>query len=120
MAQLVLAATGRRVPHRQRWPGTRYLNCSLLFGNFDPLHLSDDFDPAHYRSDRDVAAALTDLEARRPAWFVDTAPAGIHGWSKVPLSAFPDLARYVEENFVPVARPGGALVYRRRPRRADP
>ncbi len=99
----------------QRLPGTRYLTCSVHEGNFDPGHLPPGFDAAAHRSDRDVRATLEDLERNRPAIFVDTAPADIHHWSRVPLSAFPDLERYLRAHYAPVAAPGGAVVYRRRP-----
>jgi len=97
-----------------RLPGTRYVNTSPHMGNFDPAHLPAGFDPAQHRARADVEATLEDLEKRRPSWFVDTSPAGIHLWDRIPLSAFPELARYREEHYVEVARPGGAPVYRRR------
>jgi len=97
-----------------RLPGTRYLNTSPHMGNFDPAHLPATFDPAQHRAQRDVDATLEDLEKRRPAWLVDTSPAGIHLWDRIPLSAFPELARYRDEHYVEVARPGGATIYRRR------
>ena len=97
-----------------RLPGTRYINTTPQIGNFDPAHLPADFDPAQHRAARDVAALLEDLDRRRPQWFIDTAPAGIHLWNRVPLSAFPDLLHYRAEHYLEVARPGGAPVYRRR------
>ena len=97
-----------------RLPGTRYPNTSVHMGNFDPAHLPATFDPAQHRSPADVEATLEDLEKRRPSWFVDTSPAGIHLWDRVPLSAFPELARYRDDHYLEVARPGGAPVYRRR------
>jgi len=97
-----------------RFPGTRYLNTSPQMGNFDPAHLPATFDPAQHRVQRDVDATLEDLEKRRPTWFVDTSPAGIHLWDRIPLSAFPELARYRDEHYVEMARPGGAPVYHRR------
>jgi 4-amino-4-deoxy-L-arabinose transferase-like glycosyltransferase len=96
-----------------RLPGTRYVNTSPQIGNLDPAHLPPGFDPARNRSEPDVEATLHDLELRKPVWFVDTSPARIHGWDRVPLSAFPELARYREKHYVEVARPGGAAIYRR-------
>jgi 4-amino-4-deoxy-L-arabinose transferase-like glycosyltransferase len=98
----------------QRRPGTRYITTSVHMGNFDPEQLPADFDAQRFRSDPDVASTLRDLEARPPAMLVDTAPADIHGWAKVPLSAFPQLRSYVDRHYLEVARPGGAVVYRRR------
>ena len=97
-----------------RFPGTRYLNTSPQMGNFDPAHLPATFNPAQHRVQRDVDATLEDLEKRKPSWFIDTSPAGIHLWDRIPLSAFPELARYRDEHYVEMARPGGAPVYRRR------
>lgn len=99
----------------ERLPGTRYVNTSVHMGNFDPAHLSEGFEPGLHRSRPDIEATLRDLDRRQPSWFVDTAPAGIHHWDRIPLSAFPTLARYRDEHYLEVARPGGAVVYRRRP-----
>jgi 4-amino-4-deoxy-L-arabinose transferase-like glycosyltransferase len=98
----------------QRLPGTRYYNTSVHMGNFDPEHLPRSFDAAAHRSPRDELATLDDLERRRPRWVVDTATADIHGWKRVPLSAFPDLAGFIESHYVEVGRPGGARVLRLR------
>jgi len=95
-------------------PGTRYINTSTHMGNFDPAHLPEDFDPRRYRNDADVRGTLEDLDRHRPRWVVDTAPADIHHWSRIPLSAFPELRSYVDAHYVPVASPAGAVVYRRR------
>ncbi|MGZ6123807.1 MAG: ArnT family glycosyltransferase [Myxococcales bacterium] len=94
-------------------PGTRYVNTSVQMGNFDPARLPADFDPARHQSRRDIEATLSDLESRKPLWFVDTSPAGIHDWDHIPLSAFPELARYRDEHYQEVARAGGAPIYRR-------
>ena len=93
--------------------GTRYLNTSLQMGNFDPQHLPPDFDLASHISDRDVSTTLQDLDANRPALVVDTSPADIHGWSRIPISQFPRLADYIHAHYTLVGRPAGADVYRR-------
>jgi hypothetical protein len=94
-------------------PGTRYLNTSVHMGNFDPSQLPEGFDVAPFASDVDVQRTLEDLESRRPAWVVDTAPADIHHWSRVPLAKFPALLAYLQTHYQPVAAPAGAVVYRR-------
>jgi hypothetical protein len=98
----------------EREPGTRYLSTSVHMGNFDPHHLPADFDAAAHRSEVDVERTIHDLEQNKPPWIVDTAPADIHDWSKVPLSKFPELADYVATHYDLVATPGGAAVYHRR------
>jgi hypothetical protein len=98
----------------ERLPGTRYYNTSVHMGDFDPHHLPPGFDVTPYRSARDVANTVRDLDERRPEFVVDTAPADIHDWSRVPLARFPEIARYVEEHYERVAVVAGAPIYRRR------
>ena len=98
-----------------RLPGTRYVTTSVHVGNFDPGYLRDGVDLAPFRSDRDVAFTLHDLEANRVPIIVDTSPAGIHHWDRVPLSTVPALQRYVRERYALVAEVDGARVYRRLP-----
>ncbi len=97
----------------KRLPGTRYVTTSVHMGNFDPHHLPPNFDARAHRSERDVAATLVDLKTKRPDFVIDTAPADIHDWSKVPLSAFPEILQYVQTHYAVVAHPAGAAVYRR-------
>ena len=97
-----------------RLPGTRYYATSVHVGDFDPHHLPEGFDLTPYVSPRDVDLTLGDLEANRPAYVIDTAPADIHDWHRVPLELVPALRRYVDEHYALVATPGGAAVYRRR------
>lgn len=97
----------------ERGPGTRFYNTAMLVGDFDPEHLPERFDFTPYLAQADVALALQDLERRRPAYAVDTVPANIHSWGKVPFETVPTLAAYVWRHYREVARPGGAIVYRR-------
>jgi 4-amino-4-deoxy-L-arabinose transferase-like glycosyltransferase len=94
-------------------PGSRYLTAATQMGGFDPGHLPPDFDVTPYRSKRDVELLLRDLEASRTELLVDTAPAGIHGWSRIPIGKFPELDRYVHEHYRVVGEPAGARVFRR-------
>ena len=74
-------------------------------GNFDPLHLPERFDAVRYRSEPDIARALADLAERCPAIVIDTAPANIHGWAKIPLETCEPIARFVREHYVEVTSP---------------
>jgi hypothetical protein len=96
-----------------RLPGTRYIHTSQLFGNVDAMELPAVVDAARLRSLDDEAAFIADLEERRAPWLVDTSPANIKSWSKLPLAALPSLARYVAAHYRKVAAPGGVTVYRR-------
>jgi hypothetical protein len=57
---------------------------------------------------------VADLERRRPALFVDAAAAGWDGYDKFPLSRYPRLRAYVDQNYRPVESPAGVVLYRRR------
>ena len=97
----------------ERLPGTRYIHTSQLFGNVDAMQLPDGVDATRLRAPDDEAAFIEDLATRRAPWFVDTSPANIKSWSKLPLAALPSLARYLNAHYRKVASPGGAAVYRR-------
>ncbi len=98
----------------ERLPGARSWNASAVVGDFDPHHLPEGFDIRPHVSPDGVADALHDLTASRTALFVDTAPADIHDWHRVPLDAVPELFRYVHEHYALAGEPAGAPVYRRR------
>jgi 4-amino-4-deoxy-L-arabinose transferase-like glycosyltransferase len=97
----------------QRLPATRYIHTSLLFSNVDAMQLPADVDAARLRSPDDEAAFIADLDTRHAEWLVDTSPADIKRWSRLPLASLPALARYVAAHYRKVASPGGAAVYRR-------
>jgi hypothetical protein len=97
-----------------RLPGTRYYTTSVHVGDFDPQYLPAGFDAAHYVSQRDVQQTIGDLEHGKTAIVVDTAPARLHGWDRIPLSAVPALDAYVQSHYRLVAEPAGARVYLRR------
>ncbi|MFL5387836.1 MAG: glycosyltransferase family 39 protein [Myxococcales bacterium] len=98
----------------QRRPGTRYLNCAVEVGNFDPSHLPRGFDVSSHVSAPDVAKTIADLERNRVGLVVDTSSAAIHDWDRLPLSAVTALASYIAENYRLVATPAGVPVYARR------
>jgi 4-amino-4-deoxy-L-arabinose transferase-like glycosyltransferase len=98
----------------RRLPGTRYKNAVFQTGDFDPQHIAPGFDLRPYLSRRDLDNTLDDFARRRPEVVVDTAPCDIHGWSKVPLSLFPELQRLLAERYRLVASPAGCPVYLRR------
>jgi 4-amino-4-deoxy-L-arabinose transferase-like glycosyltransferase len=57
---------------------------------------------------------MQDLAARRPAYVLDTAPAGIHGWNSYPMAAFPRLAELVRRDYERLDAVDGVHIYRRR------
>ena len=56
---------------------------------------------------------FADLEQRRPALIVDAAAAGWDGYGKYPLSRYPRLRAYVDQNYRPVEVRAGVVLYRR-------
>ena len=56
---------------------------------------------------------FADLEQRRPTLFVDAAAAGWDGYGKYPLSRYPRLRAYVDQNYRPVEVRAGVVLYRR-------
>jgi 4-amino-4-deoxy-L-arabinose transferase-like glycosyltransferase len=57
---------------------------------------------------------MADLEASRPAFILDTAPAGIHGWERYPLARFPRLFQFVRDRYEPFDSVDDVHVYKRR------
>jgi hypothetical protein len=57
---------------------------------------------------------FADLEARRPALFVDTAAAGWDGYDKFPVARYPRLSAYLEQHYRPAEARQGVVIYRRR------
>lgn len=98
----------------ERLPGTRYIHTSLHMGDFDTAQIPPGFDLKPYHSRIDLERTIADLEKYRPAVVVDTAPADVNHFGKVPLDSFPELDRYIQAHYELEAEPAGARVYRRR------
>lgn len=57
---------------------------------------------------------LADLELNRPAFILDTAPSGLHGWDRYPLRAFFPLADLLRRQYEPLDSVDDVHIYRRR------
>ena len=57
---------------------------------------------------------MADLESSRPAFVLDTAPAGLYGWDRYPLRDFPRLDRFVRSDYRAVADVDGVWIWRRK------
>ena len=57
---------------------------------------------------------MGDLERSRPAFVVDTAPSGLHGWERYPLEGFPRLETFVKTRYDAVAAIDGVWLWRRK------
>lgn len=65
-------------------------------------------DPAHWD------LLMADLEARRPAHIVDTAPADLNHWGRFSMDRFPRLRDFVRRGYDVAAVVDGAVLYRRK------
>jgi hypothetical protein len=57
---------------------------------------------------------MDDLTRRPPAFVLDTAPSGLHGWGSYPMSEFPRLRAFVDLGYQAVAIVDGIWIWRRR------
>jgi 4-amino-4-deoxy-L-arabinose transferase-like glycosyltransferase len=57
---------------------------------------------------------MGDLERAGPAFVVDTAPSGLHGWDRYPLADFPRLEGFVRSGYDAVGVVDGAWIWRRK------
>jgi hypothetical protein len=57
---------------------------------------------------------MGDLERSRPAYVVDTAPSGLHGWGRYPIADFPRLEAFVRRDYDAVAVVDGVWLWRRK------
>ncbi len=57
---------------------------------------------------------MADLARHRPAFVVDTAPSGLHGWDRYPLASFPRLQGFVRSGYDAVGVVDGVWIWRRR------
>jgi hypothetical protein len=98
-----------------RLAGSRFVGCHYLTG-YAALGLGRQVSPAveeRLQVPGGFDQLILDLEERKPALFVDTAPADLHFWSRYPLSRYPRLAAYVAEHYVREAEVDGTILYRR-------
>ena len=57
---------------------------------------------------------MDDLDRRRATFIVDTAPANLYRWGRYPVSDFPRLQRYLDDQFELVETIREVRIYRRR------
>lgn len=57
---------------------------------------------------------MDDLRKSRPLYFVDTSPSGFFGYDRFPLTMFPELYEFVQENYSRDSVIDGIVIYKRR------
>jgi hypothetical protein len=98
-----------------RLPATRYITTCWQLSMFDAEHITDDMDVRALRSRVDERWTLDDLARARPEWIVDTSPANLHSYGRLPMSLLPDLEAAIDVAYEPISlSPGGARVLQRR------
>jgi hypothetical protein len=98
-------------------PGSRFIVPQASLSGYVPGNRatrSGGFDELGLVSQADWDQLMADLEARRPAFVLDTAPANLHEWSRYPLRDFPRLDGFVRSGYDAVAIVDGVWVWRRR------
>jgi 4-amino-4-deoxy-L-arabinose transferase-like glycosyltransferase len=98
-----------------RIPASRFVGCHYLTG-YAALGLSRQLPPeleARLEVPGGFATLITELDKNRAEVIIDTAPADFHGWSRYPLSRYPELAAYLAAHYRREAVVDGAVVYRR-------
>lgn len=93
--------------------GTRFVYCNYLTG-LSPGTPSE-YDPKIRPAFVSQAWPLlfSDLEERRPALILDTAPPGWKGYAKFPIAQFPEFHAYLDSHYREVGTIQGAVLYRR-------
>ncbi len=57
---------------------------------------------------------IQELETRPPAFVLDTAPSGLHGWDRYPMEDFPRLDAFVRSGYRAIADVDGVWIWRRK------
>ena len=100
-----------------RLAGSRFVGCHYLTG-YAAIGLGQDLPPEiedKLGVPDGFTTLLADLEASKPALFVDTSPGDLHHWRRYPLSRYPVLSEYVTSHYRYLTTIQGAALYRRTP-----
>lgn len=57
---------------------------------------------------------MDDLRRSRPLYFIDTSPSGFFGYDRFPLIMYPELFKFVQENYSLYSVIDGLVIYKRR------
>lgn len=102
----------------RRSMGTRFSFCNYMTGESPGTRTETGaLDPDRNQHAPAWEMLFADLEARRPALFVDAAAAGWDGYEKFPLARYPRLAAYIAAHYQPVrgrSEMERVVIYRRR------
>ena len=96
-----------------RAPATRFVSAGWLVGTFTGKA------PAGRPEAREFVPGsrelfLSDFDAARPVFVVDSAPAGIHGFGQFPIDSVPGLTERLRRDYDREEGPGGYVLWKRR------
>ena len=57
---------------------------------------------------------VSDIQKKRPLYFIDTSPSGLFGYDRFPLSSFPELNKIISRDYIPETVIEKMILYRRR------
>jgi 4-amino-4-deoxy-L-arabinose transferase-like glycosyltransferase len=97
-------------------PASRFLWTDLLTGRTPGPEFARVNREQEYRYANPIAWGMfwEDLHKNEPEYFVDTAPANIHGYKRFTLDRYPELWGYLQENYEKVKTVEGVEIYRRK------
>jgi len=126
----------------KRRPASRFLFCDFLTGatfltpgmDFDPLKPQErpsalsrilmdldpkdpplrDYDTSKYIVPKAWPLFFEDMKKNKPLYFIDTSPANIHRFEKYPLNRFPELKKFIENNYQLEKTIAGIDLYKRK------
>ncbi|MBT3182650.1 MAG: hypothetical protein HN337_09125 [Deltaproteobacteria bacterium] len=95
---------------------SRFLWCDWLTGRIagSPTAKDDLFDTTKYATPGSWDMFFADLKENKPVYFVDTSPGNYHDYGKYPVSGYPKLMAYLNDNYTLESTYKGADFYRRK------
>lgn len=99
-----------------RLGASRFLWCDWLTGRAPGTDAAKDpdFDSSEYITPGSWDLFFEDMERNKPLYFVDTSPGDHHDYGKYPMSKYPELTKFVGDNYILEKSVAGADVYRRK------
>lgn len=96
-------------------PASRFLWSDLLTGRTPgPSYARKNLETQHnYENPQAWSDFFEDLENNKPDYFVDTSPAGIHGYDQFPLNRYPKLTSYLSHNYEAAFTIHDVVIYKR-------
>lgn len=101
--------------YSDRIPASRFLWCDWMTGRVSGTRSARDvfFDTTSYITRGSWQMFFEDMANNNPVYFIDTSPGNYHDYGKYPISKYPALMKWLNENYRFEKRVAGADIYRR-------